>query len=33
MGGIEECIFKVLGQEEIFGSTTYRVLCLKKVEK
>jgi hypothetical protein len=33
MGGIEECLFEVLGQEEIFGSTTYRVLCLEKEEK
>jgi hypothetical protein len=33
MGGIEGCLFKVLGQEEIVGSTTYRVLCLKKAEQ
>jgi hypothetical protein len=33
MGGIEECLFEVLGKEEIFGSTTYRVLCLKEAEQ
>jgi hypothetical protein len=33
MGGIEGCIFKVLGQEEIFGSTAYRVLFLIKEEQ
>jgi hypothetical protein len=33
MGGIEECLFEILGHEEIFGSTSYKVLCFEKAEK
>jgi hypothetical protein len=33
MGGIKECLFEILGQEEIFVSTSYRVLCHEKAEK
>jgi hypothetical protein len=33
MGGIEECLFEILGQEEIFGSTSYRVLFHEKAEQ
>jgi hypothetical protein len=30
MGRIEDCFFEVLGQEKIFGSTTYIIICLEK---
>jgi hypothetical protein len=33
VGGIEERFFKVLGQEEIFGATACRVLCLEMAEQ
>jgi hypothetical protein len=33
MGGIEEHFLEVLGQEEIFGAATCRVLFLEMVER
>jgi hypothetical protein len=33
LGGIGECLFEVLGKEEVFGSIAYSFICLKKEEQ